>query len=81
MYVRIHPMKLISFFRRGIRFYGSKDVLIAPSRSIDSPLKYDQTVFTQLSQEMQNALKSLNITTPSDIQQLVIPTIMKGKGI
>ena len=38
------------------------------------------SIFLQFSDEIQEKLKSLNITTPTSVQQNVIPTILENKN-
>ena len=39
------------------------------------------SIFLQFSDEIQEKLKSLNITTPTSVQQNVIPTILENKNV
>ena len=39
------------------------------------------SIFLQFSEEIQEKLKSLNITTPTSVQQNVIPTILENKNV
>jgi superfamily II DNA/RNA helicase len=60
--------------------YSSKNVLVSPNQNIETRV-YQEGIFQKMSAQVQEALASLKITAPSDIQQLVIPEILGEKDV
>lgn len=69
----LKPRKLLKFY--------SKNQILLPLEATKIEQKADFNAFKMLNPEIQEALNSLKIIKPSEIQNLVIPTILKEKGI